>query len=137
MEHRWGNRVSVDVPVGLRCRASAEAEARIVNISRSGALIRTHLSLTVLARVDIHLNGHAISSFVTRVESAGIGVEWCEPSPKILRIVFESVANTTRAHSNHIKGEIHGRDQCSESRESGRSEATNISRSGSDDVAYP
>jgi len=87
MEHRWGNRVSVDVPVGLRCRASAEAEARIVNISRSGALIRTHLSLTVLARVDIHLNGHTISSFVTRVESTGIGVEWCEPSPKILRIV--------------------------------------------------
>ncbi len=90
MEHRWGERVSVDVPVRLRCRASAVAEARIVNISRSGALIRTNLSLTVMARVDIHLNGHAISSFVTRVESGGMGVEWCKSSSEILGIVLRA-----------------------------------------------
>ncbi len=66
------------------------AEARIVNISRSGALIRTNLPLTVMARVDIHLNGHAISSFVTRVESSGIGVEWCESSSEILGIVLRA-----------------------------------------------
>ncbi|MGO9513087.1 MAG: PilZ domain-containing protein [Steroidobacteraceae bacterium] len=84
MEHRWGERVSVDVPVRLRHGASAMGEARVINISRSGALIQTRLSLAVLARVDIHLNGHATSSFVTRVESRGVGVEWCEPSPQIL-----------------------------------------------------
>ena len=62
----------------------------MVNISSSGALIRTNLSLTVLARVDIHLNGHAISSFVTRVDSSGIGVEWCQSSPGILGIVLRA-----------------------------------------------
>src|SRR5271157_2411766 len=90
MEHRWGKRVSVDIPVRLRCRASAVVEARIVNISRSGALIRTNLPLTVMARVDIYLNEDAISSFVTRVESSGIGVEWCESSSEILGTVLRA-----------------------------------------------
>jgi hypothetical protein len=93
MEHRWGKRALVDVPVRLRCRAGRVAGGRIVNISRSGALIRTHLALARLAYVDIHINGVAAASFVTRVESGGIGVEWCEASLEIFTHVLRTTAN--------------------------------------------
>jgi hypothetical protein len=88
MEHRWGERVSVDIPILLRRHARRSAEARIANISQSGALIRTNLPLPLMGRVDIHVNGHALSSFVTRIESSGVGVEWCELSPKILEMAL-------------------------------------------------
>jgi hypothetical protein len=90
MEHRWGKRVPVDVPVRLRCRAGDMAEGRIVNISLSGALIRTHASLGRLTRVDIHLNGRVIPSYVSRIDSTGIGVEWCEPSQEIRTMVLHA-----------------------------------------------
>jgi hypothetical protein len=90
MEHRWGERVSVDIPILLRRHARRSAEARIANISQSGALIRTNLPLPLMGRVDIHVNGHALSSFVTRIESSGVGVEWCELSPKILEMALHA-----------------------------------------------
>jgi hypothetical protein len=90
MEHRWGERVSVDIPILLRRHARRSAEARIANISQSGALIRTNLPLPLLGRVDIHVNGHTLSSFVTRIESSSVGVEWCESSPKLLKIALHA-----------------------------------------------
>ena len=86
MEHRWGKRIPTDIPVRLRCRMGTEFDGRIVNISGSGALIRVTCPLNLLLRIDIDLDGHSIPSFVSRVESNGVGVEWCVPSPDLLRI---------------------------------------------------
>jgi len=83
MEHRWGTRASVDIPVRLRCRASNFMDARLVNISLSGALIRTEMVLAPFAPVDVSLNDCTVPSFVVRVESDGIGVEWFHRLPRI------------------------------------------------------
>jgi hypothetical protein len=61
MEHRWGKRVSVDIPILRRHHARCLAEARIVNISQSGALIRTNLPMPLLGRVDVHVKGRKAS----------------------------------------------------------------------------
>ena len=88
MEHRWGTRTSVDIPVRLRCRASNFMDARLVNISLSGALIRTEMVLAPFAPVDITLNECTVPSFVVRMGSAGIGVEWSDRLPRILEIAL-------------------------------------------------
>ena len=87
MEHRCGNRTSVDVPVQIRYRAGGWTEARIANISRTGALVRTKLPMSRLASFDILIDGQTISAFVTRVESGGVGAEWCGSSPEIFALV--------------------------------------------------
>jgi hypothetical protein len=83
MEHRWGNRISVDVPVRLRHRGGDAGEGRVVDISQSGAFIRTKVVFGDLARVDVQFDGRVVPSYVTRVASNGVGVEWCESLPGI------------------------------------------------------
>lgn len=84
MEHRWGARVSVDIPIRLRCRSGHFVDAHLVNISSSGGLIRTEMALTRFAPLEIELKGHTILSFVVRVQSDGIGVEWSGRLPQVL-----------------------------------------------------
>ena len=84
MEHRWGSRISVDITAPLRRASGCRSLARIVNISRSGALIRTDAVLPLFARVDIYLAGRGVPSFVARVDGDDIGVEWCEPAHEVL-----------------------------------------------------
>ncbi len=88
MEHRWGTRTSVDIPVRLRCRANNFMDARLVNISLSGALIRTAMALAPFAPVDINLNECTVPSFVVRMESDGIGIEWSNRLPRILEFAL-------------------------------------------------
>jgi hypothetical protein len=90
MEHRGGKRTSVDIPILLRHHARSLPEARIVNISQSGALIRINLPLPLLGCVDIHVKGHALASFVARIERSSVGVEWCESSPEILKMALHA-----------------------------------------------
>jgi hypothetical protein len=88
MEHRWGTRASVDIPVRFRCRASNFLNARLINISLSGALIRTEMVLAPFAPVDVDLNGCTVPSFVVRVESDGIGIQWSDRLPRILEFAL-------------------------------------------------
>jgi len=86
MEHRWGKRIPTDIAVRLRCPTGNEFDGRIVNISGSGALISVRCPLNLLLRIDIDLAGRSIPSFVSRVATDGVGVEWCLPSRDLLRI---------------------------------------------------
>ena len=78
MEHRWGKRIAVDIPVELQTRGGIVTAGRMLNISRTGALIKTAADLPVFARVDIHVNGHSMPSYVARADGDLIGVEWCD-----------------------------------------------------------
>jgi len=83
MEHRWGERVTLGALVWLDGGARGGAEGHVVNVSRSGALIRTQLKLFRLSRVDFELNGRQMSSYVTRIAGDEVGVEWCGPPPEM------------------------------------------------------
>jgi hypothetical protein len=88
MEHRWGERISVDLPVQLRSTVGFIAAGRIANVSASGALIRTELRLAPLNRIDILIDGLPVPAFVVRTPSGAIGVEWCEFAPGIVTAVL-------------------------------------------------
>ncbi len=82
MEHRWGARIVVDIPVRFRCRSGDFVDAHMVNISLSGAFIRTERALTRHAPLEIELGGCVIPSFVVRVQKDGIGAEWSSGLPE-------------------------------------------------------
>ncbi len=59
-------------------------DGHLVNISLSGAFIRTQMVLARFAPLEVELMGCIIPSFVVRVLSDGIGTEWSGRLPRIL-----------------------------------------------------
>src|SRR5579862_6038153 len=92
MEHRWGERVEVDIPVQVSMPPSIVGSGRIRNISISGAWISGRFELPPLARAlvvfDFAIAGQReqlpIACYVARVRADGIGVEWRELAPQIV-----------------------------------------------------
>jgi ribosomal protein L19 len=88
MEHRWGDRVAIDVPVRISSNG-ATGSGTLRNISVSGAFIETALPLSALTMVRIVIprspdTGRARADargFVVRRDRNGIGIEWCERAP--------------------------------------------------------
>jgi hypothetical protein len=92
MEHRWGERLEVDICVQLSVPPLILGSGRIRNISISGAWISGRFDLPPLARAfvvfDLVLAGQReqlpIGCYVARVRPDGIGVEWRELAPQIV-----------------------------------------------------
>ena len=92
MEHRWGERVEVDIPVQVSVPPLILGSGRIRNVSISGAWITGRFDLPSLARAfvvfDLVLGGQLgqlpIACYVARVRPDGIGVEWRELAPQIV-----------------------------------------------------
>src|SRR5215475_12069038 len=89
MEHRWGHRLSTNIPVRLRCMQSPDSGCRCLgcleSVSASGAIIRTELgirpapNLTIEALSPAHnLEGRELEAFVVRASSGEMAVEWIE-----------------------------------------------------------
>lgn len=84
MEHRWGNRIPVNIGVRISARPSTIGVGRILDLSMSGAWIRAHLNLAVLSRVMVVLDSTparkhealSIGPYVTRTSREGFGVQW-------------------------------------------------------------
>jgi hypothetical protein len=89
MEHRWGQRLTVDVAIRLAARPYNVRQARLVDLSASGAYIKVCADLRPLSRVQIALSlphrlthpTPMISAYVARKGKDGVGVEWCEYGP--------------------------------------------------------
>jgi hypothetical protein len=82
MEHRWGQRFSVDIPVHLGCRPAAIGLGRIRDLSMSGAYVTTALRPALFAHVEVTLDfdgstqPRSLTGFVVRHDADGVGVEW-------------------------------------------------------------
>lgn len=84
MEHRWGQREDVSIPVRLRWHQRyGAATGEISNISQSGAWIETNAELPLLAPLDVDMltagGRGAVAAYVVRKSSGGCGIEWSEP----------------------------------------------------------
>jgi len=103
MEHRWGERFAIDMPVGLGVPLSTPKRGRLVNLSLSGAFIKTSLDVRLLSRLQVVFKPgrgrkHSpvtISAYVARKADEGIGVEWCDFAPTV---VAELIRTTTQRH---------------------------------------
>jgi hypothetical protein len=91
-EHRWGERVRVDLPVVVLQEGHAAGGGFLNNVSLSGALLRsTHdLHLYALIGVRIVLPSSATESCivkarVSRKPGNGIGIEWCDFAPAVVK----------------------------------------------------
>lgn len=100
MEHRWGRRIAVDIPIQMAAPdASLMGSAQLANLSITGALIKANFKLRVLSRVQIVFESSvrpqddalSIAAYVARNHRHGIGVEWCEFAPPAVTELLRAV----------------------------------------------
>lgn len=96
MEHRWGRRNVVRVPVRLIGESGEAVTGQTENVSISGAFIRTARILPLGTRLEVefpHPDGLAeeperIGAHVTRRTRDGVGIEWYELAPHSVRALL-------------------------------------------------
>jgi hypothetical protein len=95
-ESRWGDRVRVNIPVQVSANALS-ADGCMKNLSLSGALVKVDADLGphALIHVNIKISSPsqrtaAITAYVSRRATEGIGVEWCEFAPGIVKDLLRS-----------------------------------------------
>ena len=106
MEHRWGHRLSTNIPVRLRCMQSPDSGCRCLgyleNVSASGAIIRTELGIRPGPNVAIEtlapalgLQGRELAASLVRASSREIAVEWMEfASTGVSALLTETMLNS-------------------------------------------
>ena len=93
MEHRWGERVLVQVTVELSCGTAAPIVGLLDNVSSSGAFVRTAGRRLPRGPVEVALvrTGTGRDSFarlpayIVRESELGVGIEWCVFAPRAVR----------------------------------------------------
>jgi len=88
MEHRWGNRIAIDLPVRIST-AGLAGTGVLRNFSTSGAFVETALPLAPLSMVRVQIprgslrgsGGTDARGLVVRLDVAGVGIEWCDVEP--------------------------------------------------------
>jgi hypothetical protein len=105
MEHRWGHRLSTNIPVRLRCVQARDTGCRCLgcleNVSATGALIRTELGIHPAPNVVVEtlapalgLQGRELVASIVRASSGEITVEWLESaSTAVSAVMVEGMLN--------------------------------------------
>ncbi len=105
MEHRWGVRHSIELPVRLDARPNRLTFGRLLNASSSGAYIETDAAPPLFSRVCVELEwgvfhrteSRRLAAYVVRHEEGGIGLEWQEFAPAaILELIERGLAQDAR-----------------------------------------
>src|ERR1700733_13340371 len=100
MEHRWGQRIAVNIPIRLRLSRSGPISiGRLTNVSLSGAFLTPRFDLRTLARLQVFFEiprtkrlPSATDAFVARISAQGIGLEWCDFSPPAVVVLIRSLS---------------------------------------------
>lgn len=92
LEHRWGERVQVNIPVRLSAATLAGVDGSMKNLSMSGAFVksdydwRRHVLIEVRIAPPLPLlDAAVVEAHVARKLEEGVGIEWCEFAPRIVR----------------------------------------------------
>jgi PilZ domain-containing protein len=106
MEHRWGERISLDIGVRIGAQPFAVGTGRLLDLSMSGANLKIRGDLRVLSRIQVALMLPSrratplISAYVTRRHRDGVGIEWCEFAPQpVCELLRSSELGRRRAHT--------------------------------------
>jgi len=92
MEHRWGRRIGVHIPIQLAGRGIPWKQALLANISVTGALIEAEFSFRVLSRIEVLVGSSRVVAFIARQHRRGVGVEWCELAPPAVTELLRAAA---------------------------------------------
>ena len=96
MEHRWGRRVAMRIPVRLIADSGVPVPAEMENASISGAFVLTVHGVPLGSRLEVELapaeslgrKPERIAAHVTRSTRVGVAVEWCELAPAPVRALL-------------------------------------------------
>jgi hypothetical protein len=101
LEHRWGARVQVNVPVRVEATALPMGNGCMKDLSLSGAFLKSDrdLRLHTLVEVSIALpppssRTAVIKAHVSRKSKEGVGIEWCEFAPSIIKDLVRSASRS-------------------------------------------
>jgi hypothetical protein len=94
-ESRWGNRVRVNIPIQISANALTGADGCMKNLSLSGALVKADVDLRLHALIKVSIKmplqrAAAITAYVSRKAGDGVGVEWCEFAPGVVKDLLRS-----------------------------------------------
>lgn len=89
---RWGQRISVNIPVQVAAHASPVVQGLLKNLSLSGGLMETDHELPLHAYIEISIDRGAmrIMARVTRIIRGAVGIEWCEFAPTAVKELLRS-----------------------------------------------
>jgi len=108
MEHRWGNRHAANLPVSFTLRSGQRGVGRVLNISTTGAYLKTEMPLRILTLIDLSIDGviprgARFAGCVMRHDQAGVGLEWEAPIPSdLMRIVPLYPSSIPRASAQNV-----------------------------------
>lgn len=96
MEHRWGERIELDLPVRLNIQSRRVARGQILNVSLSGAFVATSEHVPSQATVSVEFSlmrsrsrkPHRVPAYVVRRTESGIALEWREFAPSAIRALI-------------------------------------------------
>jgi len=110
MEHRWGHRLSTNIPVRLRCLQARDNGCRclgcIENVSASGAFIRTELGICPSVGIVVEalapqlgMQERELPACVIRVGYGELAVEWTElASSAVSAVLTEAMLTSGACH---------------------------------------
>ena len=101
-ESRWGDRVRVNILVQVSTEDFSRADGCIANLSLSGALVKAAVDFRLHSLVEVNIpmpsasrRTEAINAYVSRKLHEGIGVEWCDFAPSVVKdlLRFPSISS--------------------------------------------
>jgi len=100
MEHRWGQRVTLDLPVSLEVGGRMLGCGLLRDVSVSGALIETSLELPVFTNLVVTLpatcevegQSPALAASVVRIARGRFAVEWRDMACPAVAALLERMA---------------------------------------------
>jgi hypothetical protein len=84
IDHRWGERFRVDVPVHVTIQALSGIDGRLKNLSLSGALLNACFDLRIHSLIELNIvtpswpRPSPVKAYVVRKRHQDVGIEWCE-----------------------------------------------------------
>ncbi len=138
MEHRWGRRIEVDIPIHVTlASAPLMKRAQLSNLSMTGGLIKADFKFRVLSRVHVVfgplLNDLSatpnLTGYVARDYRHGIAVEWFGwSSPAVTDFLrgWVSAAQADDLRSRVKRSDVELRDLVARERDDGKFDETNM-----------
>jgi hypothetical protein len=99
MEHRWGQRITLEVPVRIDLAQRTVGRGTLRNVSLSGAFIETSLELPIFTNLVVALpatselapGSHELAASVVRRVPVGLAVEWRDMACPALVALLERI----------------------------------------------
>jgi hypothetical protein len=97
LEHRWGERVRVNIPVHVAAEDLTHTQGWMKNLSLSGALMKADVDLRLHSLIEVSIplaptapGSAVIIAHVSRKQKDAVGLEWCRFGSTVVKDLLRS-----------------------------------------------